>query len=377
MRLALVGCGKSDRDEPSPAGDMYTSPYASVKSDYKSACCDAGFILSGKHALVPWRDVIEPYNLTIDDYPVPADDVPFVDDGIAMVEDWATEVLGGIDSVLRRGDMATGEQVEELVILAGEKYRDPIRDGLEDLTEQHEVELTSPFEANDLGGMGPQMSWMNARVEEAQTPVTDGGVTLPERCRKRRTNPVEECDHDDTETDYLERADGQHEVEVCADCGLIVTDNGLPEPTNVATDGGGLREECQDCDWSETWSSGSAADDPGIKHAKETGHTVSTSTIATDGGQQIQQVFETVDSESAARDLLDAVEPKETMLEYKVTGDGGFAGAVDTVRKSQHHDDEVQVRSFLGGSPLWIGEEEAVAQLVGHPARVVDYEGIA
>lgn len=41
-----------------------------------------------------------------------------------------------------------------------------------------------------------------------------------------------------------------------------------------------LREVCNDCDWSETWSGGSAADDPAIGHAAATRHTVSTEVIS-------------------------------------------------------------------------------------------------
>jgi len=37
-----------------------------------------------------------------------------------------------------------------------------------------------------------------------------------------------------------------------------------------------LRETCRDCDWSEKWDGGTAAEDPGVAHAKETGHTVTT-----------------------------------------------------------------------------------------------------
>lgn len=38
----------------------------------------------------------------------------------------------------------------------------------------------------------------------------------------------------------------------------------------------GLLEECTECDWRTVWEGGSAADDPGLQHAKETGHTVHT-----------------------------------------------------------------------------------------------------
>lgn len=37
-----------------------------------------------------------------------------------------------------------------------------------------------------------------------------------------------------------------------------------------------LHESCKECEWEEEWEGGSAADDPAIDHAIETGHTVHT-----------------------------------------------------------------------------------------------------
>lgn len=48
---------------------------------------------------------------------------------------------------------------------------------------------------------------------------------------------------------------------------------------NPATDGGLLREVCTECGWSETWSGGSATNDPAIAHAAATGHTVRTEPV--------------------------------------------------------------------------------------------------
>lgn len=39
---------------------------------------------------------------------------------------------------------------------------------------------------------------------------------------------------------------------------------------------GTLVEDCTECEWSEEWGGGSATDDPAIKHAEATGHTVTT-----------------------------------------------------------------------------------------------------
>jgi hypothetical protein len=40
-----------------------------------------------------------------------------------------------------------------------------------------------------------------------------------------------------------------------------------------------FKETCNDCDWSETWDGGTAAEDPAVEHAKETGHTVSSEIV--------------------------------------------------------------------------------------------------
>lgn len=43
-----------------------------------------------------------------------------------------------------------------------------------------------------------------------------------------------------------------------------------------------LKQYCNDCDWSDEWEGGTAADDPAIEHALETGHRVSTEVVTED-----------------------------------------------------------------------------------------------
>lgn len=97
-------------------------------------------------------------------------------------------------------------------------------------------------------------------------------------------------------------------------------------------------------------------------------------------GQRVEVVrpqFEEVDSLEEAEELLDRVEAETTMLECKTTGPGGFAGMVDTVRRFDRHEDEVQLRPWIGGSPIWGPAEELAPSLVGKPARIVEYEGVS
>lgn len=37
---------------------------------------------------------------------------------------------------------------------------------------------------------------------------------------------------------------------------------------------GKLHESCGDCDWEDYWDGGAAAEDPGLAHARKTGHSV-------------------------------------------------------------------------------------------------------
>lgn len=60
--------------------------------------------------------------------------------------------------------------------------------------------------------------------------ATDGGH---HPASNRRRNPVATCPHDIARPDYIERADGQHEVTVCERCSVILADHGHPEPSNV------------------------------------------------------------------------------------------------------------------------------------------------
>lgn len=46
--------------------------------------------------------------------------------------------------------------------------------------------------------------------------------------------------------------------------------------TRDQLDTGALRESCTECDWDEVWDGGTAAEDPGLQHAKDTGHKVKT-----------------------------------------------------------------------------------------------------
>jgi cytoplasmic iron level regulating protein YaaA (DUF328/UPF0246 family) len=84
---------------------MYISPL--FKSAYKYAMklgADKIFILSAKYGLLEETDLIEPYNETLNKKP------------IAERKAWASKVLSSLSQ-------AANLQLDEFIILAGERYR--------------------------------------------------------------------------------------------------------------------------------------------------------------------------------------------------------------------------------------------------------------
>jgi hypothetical protein len=155
-RCAIVGCGKDKLDLSGDTGPvyisrLYTSNYFELKREYAKECCDRYYILSAKHGLVaPDKAVTDPYDLTIDDL-----------DGDAL-EEWADDVR----EVLRWFD---GDAT--LVMLAGQRYLDPIRETLESRSFPPDVEY--PFA--ETSGIGEQMGWLRDEIDAAtaETPVED------------------------------------------------------------------------------------------------------------------------------------------------------------------------------------------------------------
>ena len=64
-RLGLVGCVKGKLPVPAPAAQLYTSPLFRLRRGYVERTCDAWYVLSAKHGLVPPHHVLEPYDQTL------------------------------------------------------------------------------------------------------------------------------------------------------------------------------------------------------------------------------------------------------------------------------------------------------------------------
>lgn len=151
-RFAIVGCGKQklDIDEPKvPIARLYTSNYFELKRTYAKKRCDDYGILSAKHGLALPGKYVSSYDLTIDD----------LDDD--ELEDWVEEVSYALELIASDSDV--------IVLLVGQKYLDPLEPALEVIDSSPEVDLRRPF--NRLGGIGEQMAWLRAQIDEADRPV--------------------------------------------------------------------------------------------------------------------------------------------------------------------------------------------------------------
>ena len=104
MKIALISCVKSKRNEECTAKDLYISPLFKMNYAYAKKTCDKIFILSAKYGLLSETDIIEPYEKTLNKMK------------IAERKEWAEKVLYELQT---KADL----QKDKFVILAGTKYR--------------------------------------------------------------------------------------------------------------------------------------------------------------------------------------------------------------------------------------------------------------
>jgi len=176
MKYVIVGCGSAKRDRELvpgklrvkryPAKDLYTSTYFKKKREYAETVGDQWMILSALHGLIPPGEKIKPYNVSIDDLDDDRLDNLAHRVGMTLIE-WVS------------WEQQKNNVVEEIVVLAGRKYVEPLRER-EAFDAGIEPRVTFPLQQNDLGGIGEQMGWLNGRVKaenhEQTALVADGGA---------------------------------------------------------------------------------------------------------------------------------------------------------------------------------------------------------
>jgi hypothetical protein len=133
MRLVLVSCTKTKRDQPAPAADLYDpSDYFRKQRAFAQADGDEWGILSAEHGFVRPDTVLEPYETFIGD----------VD-----AEEWAETVADQLGGVLSRND--------EVVITAGKAYADPL---VPELEYRFGVDVLEPFRGLQIGKRKAEMA---------------------------------------------------------------------------------------------------------------------------------------------------------------------------------------------------------------------------
>jgi len=132
--LFLVSCVSKKCQMPSPARDLYVSPWFLKARAFVERSGMPWFILSAKHGLVVPDTTIQPYDETLKNLPR---------DGRRA---WAQRVISQMQSML--------PQADTVIILAGMRYREFLMDYLQSTFPRVEV----PMENLRIG---EQLRWLS------------------------------------------------------------------------------------------------------------------------------------------------------------------------------------------------------------------------
>lgn len=135
--ICLVGCGSTKKEDKSYSWDLYESDYFQKRMTVAMLIGQPA-ILSAEHGLLFANERIEPY------------DEDMREKEKYQRDSWALSISSDIP-----------DHFDNVVILAGKKYRNPLSDLLKD-----NFEVYSPFESDDIGGIGDQISWCKGKAEQ-------------------------------------------------------------------------------------------------------------------------------------------------------------------------------------------------------------------
>jgi len=136
-RLCLVGCGSTKKKSKSYSWDIYESDYFHKRMTVAMLMGQPA-ILSAKHGLLLANERINPY------------DEDMRQKSEKEKKEWALEVFQSVP-----------DRYTEVVILAGKEYRYPLIDML-----KKEVKVFSPFDDDEISGIGHQISWCKTTAEK-------------------------------------------------------------------------------------------------------------------------------------------------------------------------------------------------------------------
>lgn len=194
----IVGCGKSKREYNCkvPIWKLYDSDYFQKKYRYAELfAADLGSsILSAEHGLVEPRKHVDHYDTTLRDL------------SAEQKDEWVQDVAHSLRPFPAR------DWYDDVVILAGRNYIEPLAEPLGNLIEEGMM-VYDPF--FNLGGIGKQKQWLKKAID-ARDPLLDDEMLRPEATApesdadgldeiKQSTEPEDE---QGTLDDFVARTDG-------------------------------------------------------------------------------------------------------------------------------------------------------------------------
>ena len=168
-RYVYVGCGSAKREldgHPNHsenqyvAADLYTSNYFKLKREYAERMGRTWSILSAKYGLIdPWA-LCPPYDVRLTASGFAGEDDALFD----TIDEWGQSVMESIEAEITYAERSISEDtVDEIVVLAGKNYVNPIRDELEELGTEYDVDVRFPFDKTN--GIGEQMGWLKENTD--------------------------------------------------------------------------------------------------------------------------------------------------------------------------------------------------------------------
>lgn len=141
-----MSCGKRKCNVAKRASDLYTSPLFSKSKDYALHYSDSWFILSAKHGLLLPETVVEPYDLSLEDLTKD------------QRKQWAEKITSDLLKLIKPS--------QEVVILAGESYKDLLKEKLIAAN----ITVSSPL---DHLSIGERLAWLERYNRRFSNLVTD------------------------------------------------------------------------------------------------------------------------------------------------------------------------------------------------------------
>lgn len=138
IRVGLVGCAKTKRDEPAKCRELYKSSLFVASLAHAERVCDETFVVSAAHGLLSLDETVSPYDRTLRELPKK--------ERLA----WGERVAGAIQARFERLPL-------ELLVLTGLEYSGPIQAAAFRYSWKFEAPLTRL-------SIGQRLAWLKAQI---------------------------------------------------------------------------------------------------------------------------------------------------------------------------------------------------------------------